>query len=91
MPRSYFPNPHDPLPAPPDLNAPSSHYPLREHQDAQELFQLILEYIKKEATTVDREGTHDLSFGSLASLSSVATTATMATTSVDVSKGVFAA
>ena len=61
----------------------------REHQDAQELFQLVSEYVKKEATAVDREGARDLGIGSLASLSSVATTATAATTSVDVSKGVF--
>ncbi|KAH9983201.1 hypothetical protein BJV74DRAFT_47634 [Russula compacta] len=42
----------------------------REHQDAQELFQLVSEYIKKEATAVDREGSRDLGFGALASLSS---------------------
>ncbi|KAI0298831.1 hypothetical protein BC826DRAFT_996827 [Russula brevipes] len=57
----------------------------REHQDAQELFQLVSECAKKEATAVDREGARDLGFGALASLSSSVT----ATTSVDVSKGVF--
>jgi ubiquitin carboxyl-terminal hydrolase 1 len=57
----------------------------REHQDAQELFQLVSEYIKKEANAVSREGTRDLGFGGLASLSTLSTTAT----SVDVSKGVF--
>jgi ubiquitin carboxyl-terminal hydrolase 1 len=57
----------------------------REHQDAQELFQLVSECVKKEATAVDREGARDLGFGALASLSSSVT----ATTSVDVSKGVF--
>jgi ubiquitin carboxyl-terminal hydrolase 1 len=60
----------------------------REHQDAQELFQLVSEYIKKEATAVDREGARDLGFGSLGSLSASSSTATV-TTSVDVSKGVF--
>jgi ubiquitin carboxyl-terminal hydrolase 1 len=55
----------------------------REHQDAQELFQLVSEYIKKEATAVDREGARDLGLGALASLSSSPSTA------VDVSKGVF--
>jgi len=57
----------------------------REHQDAQELFQLVSECAKKEATAVDREGARDLGFGALASLSSASTTAT----NVDVSKGVF--
>jgi ubiquitin carboxyl-terminal hydrolase 1 len=60
----------------------------REHQDAQELFQLVSEYIKKEATAVDREGARDLGFGALASLS-CSSSATPVTTSVDVSKGVF--
>lgn len=59
----------------------------REHQDAQELFQLVSEYIKKEATAVDREGVRDLGFGALASLSS--SSAAVAATSIDVSKGVF--
>ena len=57
----------------------------REHQDAQELFQLVSECVKKEATAVDREGARDLGFGSLASVSSASATAT----NVDVSKGVF--
>ncbi|KAI9508141.1 hypothetical protein F5148DRAFT_980283 [Russula earlei] len=57
----------------------------REHQDAQELFQLVSEYIKKEATTVDREGARDLGFGSLGSLSS----SIAPSTGLDVSKGVF--
>lgn len=62
----------------------------REHQDAQELFQLVSEYIKKEATDVDREGARDLGLGALASLSpSPSLSATPLTTSVDVSKGVF--
>ncbi|KAI0265072.1 hypothetical protein BC834DRAFT_880000 [Gloeopeniophorella convolvens] len=55
----------------------------REHQDAQELFQLVSEYVKKEATAVDREGTRDLGFGALASSSS------SSVASVDVAKGVF--
>jgi ubiquitin carboxyl-terminal hydrolase 1 len=57
----------------------------REHQDAQELFQLVSEYIKKEATAVSREGMRDLGFGGLASLSTLSTPATCA----DVSKSVF--
>jgi ubiquitin carboxyl-terminal hydrolase 1 len=57
----------------------------REHQDAQELFQLVSEYIKKEATAVSREGTRDLGFGGLASLSALSTPAT----SPDASKSVF--
>ncbi|KAI0248815.1 hypothetical protein BJV78DRAFT_1276405 [Lactifluus subvellereus] len=57
----------------------------REHQDAQELFQLVSEYIKKEATAVSREGTRDLGFSGLSSLSSSSTAAA----SADVSKGVF--
>ena len=58
----------------------------REHQDAQELFQLVSEYIKKEATDVDREGARDLGLGALASLSSSSSSsATPVTTSVDVS------
>jgi len=57
----------------------------REHQDAQELFQLVSECVKKEATAVEREGARDLGFGALASLSSASTT--MA--NVDVSKSVF--
>lgn len=60
----------------------------REHQDAQELFQLVSEYIKKEATAVDREGARDIGLGALASLSS-SSSATPVSTSVDVSKGVF--
>lgn len=32
----------------------------REHQDAQELFQLVSEYVKKEATAVDKESLRDL-------------------------------
>lgn len=62
----------------------------REHQDAQELFQLVSEYIKKEATDVDREGARDLGLGALASLSSSSSLSTTpVTTSIDVSKGVF--
>ena len=57
----------------------------REHQDAQELFQLVSEYVKKEATAVDREGARDLGFAAISSLSSAETAAT----SCDVSKGVF--
>ena len=60
----------------------------REHQDAQELFQLVSEYIKKEATAVDREGARDLGFGALASFSS-SSSAAVAARSIDVSKGVF--
>ncbi len=61
----------------------------REHQDAQELFQLVSEYFKKEATAVDREGARDLGLVVLASLSSFSSSMAAATTSVDVSKGVF--
>ncbi|KAH9016044.1 hypothetical protein EDB84DRAFT_1670992 [Lactarius hengduanensis] len=57
----------------------------REHQDAQELFQLVSEYVKKEATAVDREGVRDLGFAAISSLSSAETAAA----SCDVSKGVF--
>ncbi|KAH9002432.1 hypothetical protein EDB86DRAFT_2900014 [Lactarius hatsudake] len=57
----------------------------REHQDAQELFQLVSEYVKKEATAVDREGARDLGFAAISSLSS----AEKAAASCDVSKGVF--
>ncbi|KAI9467316.1 hypothetical protein BJY52DRAFT_62586 [Lactarius psammicola] len=57
----------------------------REHQDAQELFQLVSEYVKKEATAVEREGARDLGFAAISSLSS----AEAAATSCDVSKGVF--
>ncbi|KAH8982431.1 hypothetical protein EDB92DRAFT_125397 [Lactarius akahatsu] len=57
----------------------------REHQDAQELFQLVSEYVKKEATAVDREGARDLGFAAISSLSSAETAAA----SCDVSKGVF--
>lgn len=57
----------------------------REHQDAQELFQLVSEYVKKEATAVDREGARDLGFAAISSLSSAETAAA----SYDVSKGVF--
>ena len=57
----------------------------REHQDAQELFQLVSEYVKKEATAVDREGARDLGFGAISSLSSEESAAA----SYDVSKGVF--
>ena len=57
----------------------------REHQDAQELFQLVSEYVKKEATAVDREGARDLGFGSISSLPSTDTAAI----NCDVAKGVF--
>ncbi|KAH9173359.1 hypothetical protein EDB89DRAFT_723307 [Lactarius sanguifluus] len=57
----------------------------REHQDAQELFQLVSEYVKKEATAVDREGARDLGFAAISSLSPAETAAA----SCDVSKGVF--
>src|SRR6201999_4246337 len=56
----------------------------REHQDAQELFQLVSECVKKEATAVEREGARDLGFGALASLSSAEAPAA---TNVDVPKG----
>lgn len=38
----------------------------REHQDAQELFQLVSECIKNEALAVEREGQRDRGFGELA-------------------------
>ncbi|KAI0065866.1 cysteine proteinase [Artomyces pyxidatus] len=53
----------------------------REHQDAQELFQLVTEYIKKEAAAVDKEGHRDRGLGALASGSSY--------TGREVAKGVF--
>ena len=37
----------------------------REHQDAQELFQLLSECIKREATAVDREGLRDRGLGAI--------------------------
>lgn len=37
----------------------------REHQDAQELFQLLSECIKREATTVDKEGLRDRGLGAM--------------------------
>ncbi|TFK46934.1 cysteine proteinase [Heliocybe sulcata] len=60
------------------INALSDHSPgkrnalfsSREHQDAQELFQLLSECIKKEAMQVDNEGHRDRGLGGLASMSS---------------------
>lgn len=40
----------------------------REHQDAQELFQLVSECIKKEVAAVDREGDRDRGLGGLSQL-----------------------
>ena len=40
----------------------------REHQDAQELFQLVSECIKKEVAAVDREGHRDRGLGGLSQL-----------------------
>jgi hypothetical protein len=37
----------------------------REHQDAQELFQLVSECIKREATAVDKEGFRDRGLGAI--------------------------
>jgi hypothetical protein len=37
----------------------------REHQDAQELFQLLSECIKREATAVDKEGLRDRGLGAI--------------------------
>ncbi|KAI0310903.1 hypothetical protein OF83DRAFT_1178094, partial [Amylostereum chailletii] len=37
----------------------------REHQDAQELFQLVTELLKREALATDREGARDRGFGGL--------------------------
>ncbi|EPQ58915.1 cysteine proteinase [Gloeophyllum trabeum ATCC 11539] len=42
----------------------------REHQDAQELFQLLSECIKKEALEVDKEGHRDRGFAGLANMPS---------------------
>ncbi|KAH7930635.1 cysteine proteinase [Leucogyrophana mollusca] len=49
-------------------HSPGKHNSLfssREHQDAQELFQLVSECIKKEAAAVDREGHRDRGLGGL--------------------------
>lgn len=56
------------------INALSNHssgkhnslFSSREHQDAQELFQLLSECIKNEATAVDKEGYRDRGLGALA-------------------------
>ena len=53
----------------------------REHQDAQELFQLLSEAIKSEATAVHKEGLRDRGLGALAHDSEHA--------SKDLIKGVF--
>jgi ubiquitin carboxyl-terminal hydrolase 1 len=53
----------------------------REHQDAQELFQLVSECIKNEAVAVEKEGQRDRGFGGLASTSAV--------TKTDLSRSVF--
>jgi len=42
----------------------------REHQDAQELFQLLSECIKREATAVDKEGLRDRGLGAISETSS---------------------
>ncbi|KAH9948773.1 hypothetical protein B0H21DRAFT_689520 [Amylocystis lapponica] len=50
-------------------HAPGKHTSLfssREHQDAQELFQLVSECIKNEAASVDKEGHRDRGLGGLA-------------------------
>lgn len=62
------------------INALSSHsrgkhnslFSSREHQDAQELFQLVSECIKKEVNAVDREGQRDRGLGGLSLVSSEA-------------------
>lgn len=41
----------------------------REHQDAQELFQLLSECIKREATAVDKEGFRDRGLGAISKTS----------------------
>ena len=41
----------------------------REHQDAQELFQLLSECIKREATAVDKEGLRDRGLGAISNTS----------------------
>ena len=43
----------------PEPNKRSPLFSSHEHQDAQELFQLLTECVKKEATAVDREGRRD--------------------------------
>ena len=50
-------------------NSPNKHNTLfssREHQDAQELFQLLSECIKNEAAAVEKEGHRDRGLGALA-------------------------
>jgi ubiquitin carboxyl-terminal hydrolase 1 len=41
----------------------------REHQDAQELFQLLSECLKREATAVDKEGLRDRGLGAISKTS----------------------
>ena len=41
----------------------------REHQDAQELFQLLSECIKREATAIDKEGFRDRGLGAISKTS----------------------
>lgn len=69
----------------------------REHQDAQELFQLLSEAIKTEANTVHKEGLRDRGLGGLAPLrpgassgaSSSSVSAQATTKDSEISRGVF--
>lgn len=66
-----------PPPPPLNSNSPTTFYPStssslfnsREHQDAQELFQLVSECIKNEMTAVDREGLRDRGIAGVLALS----------------------
>ncbi|KAF8592300.1 cysteine proteinase [Ramaria rubella] len=61
----------------------------REHQDAQELFQLISESVKNEARAVDEEASRDRGLGDLSRAPSEAPDAAAGGREKDVGKGVF--
>ena len=54
----------------------------REHQDAQELFQVVSECLKNELAAVDKEGLRDRGFGLFGSSSSLAKTGGTTTTAL---------
>ena len=54
--------------AQPEPGKRSKLFSSREHQDAQELFQLVSECVKNESLAVDKEGQRDRGLGSLARL-----------------------
>lgn len=55
----------------------------REHQDAQELFQLLSECIKREATTVDKEALRDRGLGAISKTSGSSSHKNMGSTVFD--------